>query len=560
MKSLKLQRSCPHCKKVAETRSEVKVGNDRIFTYTCGHSEYVLGLKDATAYDSVVSKDGKTLYPFQVAGIKHAEAADGRWLCADAMGLGKTIQVLGFIKLHLDEVKPVLLVCKSALTIQFFQETLRWVGHWETNAEKDVNGNEEKKWVPELIPQVIRTSKEKPLFDYFDIFIVSYDLLRRCEWVDTAIFKFIILDECQLVKNPDATRTQCVRKLISHAVEETEDGKAYMAGLSGTPFKNRLMEYFPILNMLRPDKFPVQTHMLNKYADYWTDKYTGQTKVGGLRNPAKWKRDTSDFIIRREREEVLPDLPTLDRRFQWMDLAAEVQKKYAEAYDEFSDAYDGSGDYEGQSGKERSVNILGLMSRMRHLTGLSKIEGTAEFIEDFLDDNDRKLTIFTHHIDVATLLFEAVKALCVKRNLAPPLHFHSGLDADQRNKIVEQFRTGDNRPMIASTLAAGEGINMQFCEDCIIMERQWTPMAEEQCECRFIRIGSTALKVLATYMLAYGTIDDFLTHIVEGKRALFNQVMKDGGKIEDQLDESTILRELADMLYSKGRDKWKLMN
>jgi SNF2 family DNA or RNA helicase len=312
--------------------------------------------------------------------------------------------------------------------------------------------------------------------------------------------------------------------------------------------------------MLRPDKFPVMTQMLTRFADYWTDRSTGQTKVGGLRDPVRWKEYTKEFIIRREREQVLPDLPTLDRRFQWMDLAEAVQKAYGAAFDEFSDAYDGSGEYAGQSSAERQTNILGFMSKMRHITGLSKVEETTAFIEEFLNDNDRKLTVFAHHKDVATLTLEAVREMCKKGEIAPPLQFSGDLSADARSNVVKRFREGEHRVMLASTLAAGEGINLQFCEDMVQMERQWNPANEEQCECRFIRIGATASIVTATYMVAYGTIDEFLTSLVEEKRAIFDQVMKDGKKPKVALDESSILKELADILYSKGRDRWKLMN
>ena len=473
MKSLKVTRDCPQCGKVAETTDECRIGADRILFYVCGHQEYITGVDAAedSAYQ-ITSRDDKTLYPFQLAGVKFGEEADGRWLCADAMGLGKTVQIMAFLKLHLDEVRPILIVCKSALLVQFFQEAVRWIGH----------RNGDGKWVADVIPQIIRTSREKPLLDTFDVFIVSFDLLRRCKWVkdENYVFKTLIIDECQQVKSPDAARTQAVRRLAKRA--------KHVIALSGTPFKNRLMEYFPILNMIRPDKFPVMTHMLHKYAEYWVDRFTGQTKIGGLRNIERWKADTGDFIIRREREQVLPDLPTLDRRFQWMDLATEVQKAYGEAYDEFCDAYDGSGAHESQTAAERQTNILGYMSRMRHLTGISKVGPCIDFVKDFLETTDRKITVFVHHKDVAQILFDSLKAYTEEKKQSKPLMFHSSLDADQRMGVIEAFKEKENRILIASSLAAGEGINLQFCSDMIQLERQWNPANEEQSECRFIRI------------------------------------------------------------------------
>ena len=48
--------------------------------------------------------------------------------------------------------------------------------------------------------------------------------------------------------------------------------------------------------------------------------------------------------------------------------------------------------------------------------------------------------------------------------------------------------------LVASQLAAGEGLNLQTCCDCVMHERQWNPGKEEQCEGRFIRIGQNATR------------------------------------------------------------------
>ena len=111
----------------------------------------------------------------------------------------------------------------------------------------------------------------------------------------------------------------------------------------------------------------------------------------------------------------------------------------------------------------------------------------------------------------------------------------------------------DQRILIASTLAAGEGINLQACSDCIMVERQWNPANEEQAESRFIRIGQTADSVTATYMIALGTIDEYFTGLVEAKRQVIASTMKG----ETMSDESTLMNELADILASKGRKAWK---
>jgi hypothetical protein len=56
-------------------------------------------------------------------------------------------------------------------------------------------------------------------------------------------------------------------------------------------------------------------------------------------------------------------------------------------------------------------------------------------------------------------------------------------------------------------------------------------------------------------MIASGTIDDYFTQIVEQKRAS-NAAILDGKEIE--WNESSLMKELALVLSTKGREKWRI--
>jgi SNF2 family DNA or RNA helicase len=125
----------------------------------------------------------------------------------------------------------------------------------------------------------------------------------------------------------------------------------------------------------------------------------------------------------------------------------------------------------------------------------------------------------------------------------------------ERQRMVEEFKKPENRLMIASTLVAAEGLNMQFVSDCMMMERQWNPSKEEQAEGRFPRPGSMASKINAVYLIAAGTVDDFLTTLVEQKRRNVAQTL---GDAEISWDEGSLVMELARVLQEKGLAKWRL--
>jgi SNF2 family DNA or RNA helicase len=98
---------------------------------------------------------------------------------------------------------------------------------------------------------------------------------------------------------------------------------------------------------------------------------------------------------------------------------------------------------------------------------------------------------------------------------------------------------------------------LQFCTDAIMMERQWNPANEEQAETRFTRFkedGNYEEHVNVTYFISVGTIDEWLTELVEKKRALFDKLIN---RNEDATwDESSLMKELAEIIYSKGGKRW----
>ena len=519
---------CPTCDKVAQVKSETQIGLLRLVTYTCEHSfsEY-RPITERTFYESLETMTHKKLFNFQIDGCLFLEAAGLRGLIADEMGLGKTMQFLAVMKAHKEAV-PFLVLCKSSLKLQWFRAIIEWCG-------------------PHFGSQVVDTSRES-LYRGFKSYIMGMDLLRRFE-IEKLIsnikdvgVKTICIDECQHIKNSEAKRTGVIRQLCA----ATDN----VVALSGTPIKNNAAEYFPVLNILRPDKFPSKKNFAWDWVDTFNNGYGW--KYGGLKRPDKFKEFTNSFIIRREREEVMPDLPSISRRFQFTDLGDEVEQAYKIAFQEFQSYYN-VGQYLESNTLTRHTNLMGYLSKMRQLTGIAKVDQAIEFVGDFLETTNRKIVIFVHHKTVGVALKTRITNLCYDRRFEAPLSLTSELNSDARDRVVTQFTTGETRVLIASTLASGEGLNLQACSDCLMLERQWNPANEEQAECRFIRIGQTADSVFATYIIAVGTIDEFFTEIVEAKREMFSQTM--GGE-PIKWDETAMIQELSKALAEKGGKKW----
>jgi len=554
-KVTRLQEKCPTCGKVAEEKFRSKPfinknGNEVIMiTLKCFHVITKV-IPKATPFEEIVSNDWKDevkkckhdwnktvcrkcgqfkLYPFQITGAKIAEAGlsvQKGFGVFDEMGLGKTIQALALIKFH-PEYTPTLYIVKSALTFQWFTEVLKWLG-------------------PAYIPQIIRTSRD-PILPNFKSYIISYDLLRRMkdETMKQLNIRLVIMDECQQIKNPDSTRTKEVRKIVGNP-----DVK--VMALSGTPWKNRGSEFFPILNMMDPIKFPSYAGFITRWCDHY---FHGKgTKMGGIANVEQFKKYTDGLLIRREYEEVMDEFPENKRSKLSIQLDDLNLNTYESATSDFVEWYN---QYviDGIEDTINSIELLGRLSKMRHITGLAKIEATLEFIEEFLEDCNRKITIFVHHKDVGELMVNE----CRKRFKDIPtfqLKASEWRDDQERFDTQTRFNNTPKCILIASTLACGEGLNLQTCSDAVMHERQWNPQNEDQASPgRFRRIGQKSNSINTTFIEAKDTIDEWIDDLVENKRVQFHKSMN---KSEMQgWTDGEMGKQLAEMIVSKHKKKNK---
>lgn len=656
-KSTIIRKRCPYCLKPAAELSNVIDGKDKTILLNCGHSIIEEVIISDTSW-AMKSLGGKEPFKFQYTTNDFGAKTNYRAGYFHEQGVGKTICSLMPIVQYPEKMLPFAVICKSSLKAQWWKETLEWTG---------------------IVTQPIMTSKDVPFPEVFKGFIISYDMIKSIDWLDKLSLKYVILDECQQIKNSQSKRTQSLRNFLSgkiiktdrskpnsnlparerieiiandlfqyhgiagrfilnfeklpnrifgltecrankhgiiegkisinqtHAENDSEEevietvlheiahaitpgaghkdiwrqtalaigsnGEAvascngsveivdeftaplHIIALSGTPIKNHAGEYFPILNILHPERFSSQAQFERDFLDTY---FTGYSyKIGGIarHSTERFKQLTEDFIIRFTRDEVLPDLPKIFRKNFFVELGEEVETAYKRAYLEFKEEFEQSQEF-GKSFSDQA-NLLAKLNRLRHITGLAKVKPVTEFVEEFLKDNERKIVLFVHHKDVGTGLLNNLRNVTQELKICPPLQLTSemsnspaGMETDEKFK-----NDGLQRIMIASTLSAGEGKNWQMCSDMIMVEHQWNPANEEQCEGRFPRPGSIASSINATYAIALGTPDEYLTEIKERKREICKKTM---GNEAVQWNESSNIKELAEMLIAKGGKRWNL--
>ena len=96
---------------------------------------------------------------------------------------------------------------------------------------------------------------------------------------------------------------------------------------------------------------------------------------------------------------------------------------------------------------------------------------------------------------------------------------------------------------------AGVGINLTAGRQVVFNDLDWVPANHWQAEDRAYRIGQTGT-VNVTYMIARGTVDEFVKTVLETKAALMDSLVE--GRLlvpsEDGALEPDVLSELKRMM------------
>jgi SNF2 family DNA or RNA helicase len=517
---------CPECDRRAREESREVIIDTTLITLKCGHKVYETNLAH-----SKTERDWhyEQLRHYQQEGLEFIEESNYNCLLADDMGLGKTVQVLAAIRYNKDKLTPTLIIAKSSLRYQWAGEVYKWLYHGD---QFPTNGATPKD--PKDLPYIIKKGGQH-LFPGFNFYIISMDLLPKYVKELKALgFQLVIVDESQNFKARDTQRTQALTEIVKEI--------PHRVCLSGTPILNRASEYYTTLNLIAPMKFYNETAFNRQWVE---TLWNGQG--GGIIHWKQdaWKQSTKDIIIRRMRSEVLKDLPPLQRTYTAVQITDPIFIR------EYNRTRKELGEYlvtAINAGKlEQYSHILALLSKLRQISGVAKVEAALEWIKDYLDSNDRKLTVGIHHKIVGEQLELA---------LAPyhPLRLEGGLDERTKRARIKQFsEQSESRILIASTLAAGEGTDgLQYCcSDMLILERQWNIMKEEQFEGRLLRYGQKE-PVFVYYFLAKGSIDEWLTELTEDKRGYVKSAVAQDEKLATNDFGSTDYMVLAEMAASRG--------
>ena len=417
--------------------------------------------------DSIKDTKGSLLRPYQQIGVNFLSKAK-KALLADEMGLGKSIQSL---KTIVDaNLKRNLVLCPSTLKLNWLNEFDKHFG------------------IKAIVVSGTKKERVKQWADTETQYVIAnYDLLRSDWEVIPKSWDSIIADEVVYLKHNTSARTKLAKKLQS----------PIRLALSGLPLENNLMEFQSIMEWVRPEIVPSAYRFKYRYG-VWD--YGG--KLIGYKNLDELHMLTSPFILRRTKDQVLPELPPKIHTDFPLEMTSAVQKAYDTIKNEFIKWLKGDG-------KEASnVSVLEQTIRLRQFVEFPESVGFGSVPNLKLEwlretyQNVPKIVVFTYFKESVRLLQEEFDAQFILPGDTP---------TEERFDLIERFNA-EPTGMLIMTDAGRFGLNVTGCSTVVNYGNFYNPATMEQREDRLHRIGQTdTVHVLNPYLV--GTVDEGIRNI-----------------------------------------------
>lgn len=407
------------------------------------------------------------LFPYQEKGVIWLEEQrrNGHGcMLADEMGLGKTLQVIAYLTSRPVDSHHIIVVPSSL------------VFNWR---------NEIQNFAPSLYDQIT---------------IVSYDIVRlHIEDYSQEIYDNIIVDEVQLIKNRDTQRYAAITQL---------KGKQRIF-LSGTPIENSVNELWSQFMVLIPEIKIVYSHIQSYQYSPSQEEY--------VRLSAKLLKP---FILRRTKDEVMPELPDKSEQTIYIDLSPEERSIYTRLRSMIVRALS-----TGVTGRVNSlvlegllrlrqacvsVNMLPMALRRKQHVLSSKLELSRSYIQQ-AQLAKKKILVFSQFVS-------ALKELEIILSEDQIEYVTLYGETRDRELVVRQFKENKEiTVMLMSLKAGGVGLNLTEADSVILLDDWWNPAVEDQAIARAHRIGQKH-NVLVMRLVCKDTIEEKILQLQVNKR------------------------------------------
>ena len=447
--------------------------------------------------------------------LKHLTDRGFGALLADDMGLGKTIQTIAWLmkRRETDDAKPALIVAPVSVTMNWVRELEKFSPSMKVilhqGKDRLAGGS------------FLRAAKRS------DVVITGYPLfVKDFRLFAEAGFGALVLDEAQLIKNPDTRMAQTARAFP--CVDRV--------ALTGTPFENRVTDIWSIEEFLNAG-------LLGPRSEFVEDFERPIREGGAAPAMAELKKALAPFLLRRLKNdpEIAAELGAKREIREYCVLSARQRAAYEVALARYANA-----PREERGGKGHALALLTELKLVCDGLGGDgevyggKVERLVELLESIFDAGESVL-VFTQYVKIG----ERLKALIEKKFARKVPFLHGGLTPAARDAQIAAFNAAD-RPtvFVLSLKAGGFGLNLTKATHVIHYDRWWNPAVENQATDRAHRIGQSRT-VFVHLFISHGTLEDRIDRILEEKRAIAGELVVSGESFLLKMSDKEFARTVA---------------
>src|SRR5690554_704341 len=561
-------------------------------------------IKDEVAKKKILAPYESSLIPLphQILVLeKVMQSSQNRFLLADEVGMGKTIEtglILKELKLR-GEIKRILVIVPKSSMLQWqselkdhFNEVFHlYDSEMITSMARtfsNINADEEFNFWTQHNQIIVSTDALKPLEKrqgWSQERVDEYNKYRMNAVLE-ADFDMVIIDEAHKMGGATATVS---RYLLAQELCNTVPNVLL---LTATPHRGKEDHFRRILQLLDPDAFagvglpdieelePYVIRTEKRFTvDYegkklFTERHTHRLDVfldinkhqkqmalyaavtdyvrKGFNTAKQTKNNATGLIMilfqRLVSSSTAAILSAMKGRLERLRMGEENHiEDYSNEIDDRVDEYGEQIDLEDlyqydPRGFEDEEALLSSLIEQAENCIQTETDAKAEALhrkllelQSELNDHNLKVLVFTEFRTTQKMLCDFL------RNKGYKVAFiHGGQDIDERKRALLQFK--NEAQILVGTDAAGESLNMQFCNIVVNYDLPWNPMMIKQRIGRVDRIGQKK-KVQAYNMLTNNSVDLRVYEVIEEK---LNNIIEQFGidKTSDVLDSAIDLKKV----------------
>ena len=429
---------------------------------------HLLGMREAGGMGAFLGGRVR-LFPHQLYVADRAAATDPvRWLLADEVGLGKTIEASLILNrlVHMGKVDRCLIVAPDTLTVQWLGELWRKYHKVFTLLDSDRLADVAKDFGEDFNP-----------FEVHRRTVISIEMLiARPDLTEQAVragIDLLVVDEAQHLQRPPGHPGNPAWRAIAPIAALGR----HVLLLSATPLEDDAHGFFRLLQMLRPQDFPedmsIEARLAQPAPLPSCTSATRRADIGGLP----------------PRVGMPVDLP-------------EVATANAKARNEVERTVRSATATNAVTQREKADRIRRTLASGAALAAVLPNDAELKAKALALDSTDPRIQWLVKHAPAwrdakeKTLIFVAhresldmIRTIVGERAHVAISVFHEELTPAKRDTEVARFREIDGPSLLVSTECGGEGRNFEFCKRLVLFDLPWKPSVVEQRIGRLDRIG-----------------------------------------------------------------------